>query len=209
MWMGEVGKCHVARPVLGGHNKSTPTVIYRKTNQPRKGIHHAPSLHRLPQSLHLGRTPGGDRHHRHLAGSVAARCPGSEGSRSPDAVQEQPQANRTCDAQLPKHRGCVPTKHLPSRGPGSRRFRRLVGTGSHPAVPGARGNLYSHMDFSITYEKVVLEGRPISTVRIPTYLCPSEVNDQLRLDAAGKPFHWPLNYVFNMGVWFVWNPIDE
>ncbi len=69
-----------------------------------------------------------------------------------------------------------------------------------------QGSLYSHVDFGITYEQVSLQGQPISTVRIPTYLCPSEINDQLRLDAAGKPFHWPLNYVFNMGIWFVWNP---
>ncbi len=69
-----------------------------------------------------------------------------------------------------------------------------------------QGALYGHMDFSITYEQVFLDGKPISTVRIPTYLCPSEIHDQLRLDPAGNPFHWPLNYVFNLGIWFVWNP---
>lgn len=72
-----------------------------------------------------------------------------------------------------------------------------------------QGNLYSRMDFSITYEKVALDGKPISTVRIPMYLCPNEINDRLRLDTAGRPFHWPLNYVFNLGVWFVWDPVTN
>ena len=69
-----------------------------------------------------------------------------------------------------------------------------------------QGGLYDKMDFSVTYEHVSLNGKPISTARIGTYICPSEVNDVLRVDGAGNPFHWPLCYAFNMGVWFVWDP---
>ena len=72
-----------------------------------------------------------------------------------------------------------------------------------------QGALYGNMDFSVTYEHVFLSGKPISTVRIPTYMCPSEVNDVLRVDGSGNPFHWPLNYVFNMGVWFAWDPVTN
>ena len=67
-----------------------------------------------------------------------------------------------------------------------------------------QGALYEQMDFSVTYEQAFLDGQPISTVRIPTYLCPSEINDVLRVDGSGNPFHWPFDYAFNMGVWFVW-----
>ena len=69
-----------------------------------------------------------------------------------------------------------------------------------------QGTLYNDMDFSITYEDLVWGDQPISSVRIPGYLCPSEPHDQIRLDNAGNPFHWPLNYAFNMGIWFVYDP---
>jgi prepilin-type N-terminal cleavage/methylation domain-containing protein/prepilin-type processing-associated H-X9-DG protein len=50
----------------------------------------------------------------------------------------------------------------------------------------------------------------VCRTRVPTYLCPSEPNDKLRLDP--KPSdpnfsHYPLNYVANMGEWFVFNPL--
>ena len=69
-----------------------------------------------------------------------------------------------------------------------------------------QGTLYKFMDFNLTYENVMFDGKPISAVRIPTYLCPSEVHDQVRFDGAGQPFHWPLNYGINMGDWFIYDP---
>jgi prepilin-type N-terminal cleavage/methylation domain-containing protein/prepilin-type processing-associated H-X9-DG protein len=46
-------------------------------------------------------------------------------------------------------------------------------------------------------------GVPIA--RIPTFLCPSEINDTVRLK-NGLPYVYPQNYGFNMGSWLVWNP---
>lgn len=51
----------------------------------------------------------------------------------------------------------------------------------------------------------------VCRTRIPTYLCPSEPKDQIRLDP--KPSdpnfsHYPLNYGGNMGEWFVFNPLN-
>ena len=43
-------------------------------------------------------------------------------------------------------------------------------------------------------------------MRIPTYLCPSEVNDTLRVDSAGNPYIYPHTYGFNFGTWLVWDP---
>ena len=68
-----------------------------------------------------------------------------------------------------------------------------------------QGTLYEFMDFNYSYEGVMFDGKPISTVRIPTYLCPSEAHDQMRLK-AGEPHHWPLNYGINMGDWFIYDP---
>ena len=68
-----------------------------------------------------------------------------------------------------------------------------------------QGSLYDFMDFNFTYEGVMFGDKPISAVRIPTYLCPSEAHDEIRLK-AGQPFHWPLSYGMNMGDWFIYDP---
>lgn len=48
----------------------------------------------------------------------------------------------------------------------------------------------------------------IKTVRIDAYLCPSEPNDTMRYK-NDEPYHYPLNYVVNEGVWFVWDPASK
>ncbi len=63
-----------------------------------------------------------------------------------------------------------------------------------------------HVDFKESYTNSSADNAPqVSILRIPTYLCPSEPNDRVRLK-DGKPYHYPLNYGFNLGVWFVWDP---
>lgn len=52
----------------------------------------------------------------------------------------------------------------------------------------------------------------VARVRVPTYLCPSEVNDQSRPDpsTADPDFaHYPLNYAVNMGEWFIYDPVGN
>ncbi len=52
----------------------------------------------------------------------------------------------------------------------------------------------------------------VARVRVPTYLCPSETNDRMRPDpnAADPNFaHYPLNYVVNMGEWFIYDPVSK
>lgn len=44
----------------------------------------------------------------------------------------------------------------------------------------------------------------VASIRIPTYLCPSEPNDRARPTATIT--HYPLNYGFNEGTWFVYDP---
>ncbi len=67
------------------------------------------------------------------------------------------------------------------------------------------------VDYDLDYNdprQVVNGGRLIKTVRIDAYLCPTEPNDTMRLK-DGQPYHYPLNYVVNEGVWFVWDPATE
>jgi prepilin-type processing-associated H-X9-DG protein len=48
----------------------------------------------------------------------------------------------------------------------------------------------------------------VPTLRIPTFICPDEMNDIMRLDSSGKPKVYPLTYGFNMGSWLVYDPVE-
>ncbi len=43
---------------------------------------------------------------------------------------------------------------------------------------------------------------PLSALRVPTYVSPGEPRDEIRQEK-----HHPINYVVNLGTWFVWDPI--
>jgi len=61
--------------------------------------------------------------------------------------------------------------------------------------------LEEEIDFSQKYDAFPT----VKTFGVPTYLCPSEINNRVRTDAAGVPIHHPLNYGINMGTWFVYD----
>ncbi len=63
------------------------------------------------------------------------------------------------------------------------------------------------IDFSLDYTQAVagfVGG--IKALRIAVLLCPSEPNDRQRVDSAGVPEHYPLNYAYNGGSWMIYNP---
>jgi prepilin-type N-terminal cleavage/methylation domain-containing protein len=64
-----------------------------------------------------------------------------------------------------------------------------------------QGNLYDAFDLNKSYK----ESGDMASMRIPSYLCPSEQNDTVRLK-NDAPIHYPLNYGVNLGVWFVYDP---
>ena len=68
-------------------------------------------------------------------------------------------------------------------------------------------SLAGAIDFSAGYKaaSIRVDGvdRPISSYRVPTYLCPSEINDTLRTNDNGEAEHYPLNYAYSAGLWFV------
>lgn len=73
-------------------------------------------------------------------------------------------------------------------------------------------NLANNIDFERDYGDAVIETpegvRPLQSFRVPTYLCPSEIRDELRLK-NGQPYHYPLNYAYNAGRWFVYDPATK
>ena len=62
-----------------------------------------------------------------------------------------------------------------------------------------QANLQDLINWSTTYEIQPA----VTKTRVPTYLCPNEINDQARPD--GPIFHYPLNYAANLGTWFVFD----
>jgi prepilin-type N-terminal cleavage/methylation domain-containing protein len=69
-----------------------------------------------------------------------------------------------------------------------------------------QGAVFAQIDFRADYETAVSAGTPVKTIRPAPFLCPDELNDTQRVDTAGAAIYYPLNYVFNVGVWFVFDP---
>ncbi len=71
-------------------------------------------------------------------------------------------------------------------------------------------SLAQAIDFSGGYKATTIRvdgiDRPIASYRVPTYLCPSEINDRLRTGSTGDAIHYPLNYAYSAGKWFVFDP---
>ncbi len=67
-----------------------------------------------------------------------------------------------------------------------------------------QGNAYQRVRLDVPWDAQVATGVP--TMRTPIYLCPSEANDRVRVDASGNPYTYPHNYGFNFGTWLVYHP---
>ena len=64
-----------------------------------------------------------------------------------------------------------------------------------------QANLQRLIDFSLPYNTQLAVVR----VRIPSYMCPSEVND--RGSVVDGINQYPINYAANFGTWMVFNPV--
>jgi prepilin-type N-terminal cleavage/methylation domain-containing protein/prepilin-type processing-associated H-X9-DG protein len=65
-----------------------------------------------------------------------------------------------------------------------------------------QANLASLIDWAASSE--FTSNPTAAKTRVPIYLCPSEVNDQPRVTPT--LVHYPLNYGFNEGTWFIYDP---
>ncbi len=71
-----------------------------------------------------------------------------------------------------------------------------------------QGNMFAAIDFNENYDDILLNGQSIASLRVPALLCPSEMRDEIRLK-NGNPYHYPLNYGINCGIWKVFDPNDQ
>ena len=70
-----------------------------------------------------------------------------------------------------------------------------------------QGNAGARVDLEVGYDQPPNSTSGIPQLRIPAFMCASEVNDMVRLKADGSPHSYPLNYGFNFGTWFVYDPV--
>ncbi len=63
-----------------------------------------------------------------------------------------------------------------------------------------QANLQNLINFNLSYD----DQPDVTKTRVPTFICPSEVNDRARPD--GAIFQYPCNYAVNVGSWFVYDP---
>lgn len=69
-----------------------------------------------------------------------------------------------------------------------------------------QANAFSRVELDVAWDAQIDTGVP--TMRVPMYVCPSEVNDTVRMDTStGKPKVYPQNYGFNFGSWLVYDPV--
>ncbi len=67
-----------------------------------------------------------------------------------------------------------------------------------------QNNAYQRVRLDVPWDAQVATGVP--TMRTPIYVCPSEVNNRVRVDASGNPYTYPHTYGFNFGTWLVYDP---
>ncbi len=68
-----------------------------------------------------------------------------------------------------------------------------------------QGNLGNLVNFAVDAE---FTSRPtVAGIRVAAFLCPSEIKDRPRPTATMT--HYPLNYGFNEGTWFIYDPASD
>jgi prepilin-type N-terminal cleavage/methylation domain-containing protein len=65
-----------------------------------------------------------------------------------------------------------------------------------------QANLQNLVDWGVPYSTQL----KVATSRVPTFLCPSEINDIMRTNSSGVGRDYPANYAVNMGTWKIWDP---
>lgn len=72
-------------------------------------------------------------------------------------------------------------------------------------------NTYERINFSVGYHDpanhALFPPFGVAATRIPVLMCPSDPNDRHRVDSAGVPYHYPLNYVLNVGQYLIFDPV--
>lgn len=70
------------------------------------------------------------------------------------------------------------------------------------------GAAFATINFALPWDDLENRSSGVPTLRVPTYMCPSEVNDIVRIK-NGEEFVYPHNYGGNFGQWLAYDPTDS
>ncbi|HVK08135.1 MAG TPA: DUF1559 domain-containing protein [Gemmataceae bacterium] len=62
------------------------------------------------------------------------------------------------------------------------------------------------VNLEVGYDQPPNSTTGVPQLRVATLVCPSEVNSRMRTTSSGTPHTFPINYAFNFGTWFIWDP---
>jgi prepilin-type N-terminal cleavage/methylation domain-containing protein len=76
------------------------------------------------------------------------------------------------------------------------------------------GNKFAFLNFDIPYSQQVPvpNSSPpmrVPAMRIPMFICPSELRAVQKYDSSGQPAHFPFTYACNQGPWLVYDPVTN
>jgi len=71
-----------------------------------------------------------------------------------------------------------------------------------------QGSAFATINFDLPWDATENKQTGVPTLRVPLYICPSEVNDVVRFK-NGSPFVYPHTYGGNFGTWLVYDPADS
>jgi type II secretory pathway pseudopilin PulG len=95
----------------------------------------------------------------------------------------------------------------------------LGGSASQPwsahafIIPYLEGsNISALINYGLGYHdgtnKSLFPPSGVATIRVPVYICPSDPNDKMRVD-AGVAVHYPNTYALSVGQYLIYNPVNR
>ncbi|HTQ39048.1 MAG TPA: DUF1559 domain-containing protein [Pirellulales bacterium] len=71
------------------------------------------------------------------------------------------------------------------------------------------GPLYGNYTATSTEDQTMPDGTPVMSIRIAAYICPSDLNDMMKMNTNGTPNSYPASYGINLGPWLVYDPTGQ
>ena len=69
-----------------------------------------------------------------------------------------------------------------------------------------QGPLFGNYTATSNEDQKMPDGTPVMSIKIASFICPSEINDMMKLNADGTPNSFPGNYAVNLGTWLIFDP---
>lgn len=71
-----------------------------------------------------------------------------------------------------------------------------------------QASAFNMINFDVAWSDPANLATGVPALRVPMYICPSELNDTVRFK-NGRPYVHPQNYGFNFGSWLVYDPLSS